>query len=346
MSLPISEQKTVGLHDYFTIELQQLKKNPVLQEHLTEDLPRIFAAIANREPTVELDKTRIDLQKLDTIDLLPLMEVANRFFSTQHEGLLNSTLLENLYTIEKRYPLEHFKTLVKRTETALTINNEPHLQMENTQGIKAVKNRIIQANEQIKKTEKQRKYAKIGLIVSVSAVVIGVVLMGVALGILTVGVAVLPAVIGGLLFATGSSGIFNIPATISHKKSELDYYQKQHTFWTYVLTFSQTEEFKEYQASLSNSVKTIDSITLLEAAALTHLKSKNLLETYQEKHLTELLCYAYSKTKEFDDFKNKYASSYHSDHDFIKFAYLESLDADTRKQTTEYEELLKKFSGG
>jgi ABC-type multidrug transport system fused ATPase/permease subunit len=350
MTTPISDQTTVGLRDYFTIELKQLKKNPEAQEHLTEELPLIIAAIANREPSVELDRTRIDLQKLDTRDLFPLMKVANRFFSTQHEGILNSSLLENLYTIEKRYSLEHFKTLVERTEAALTMSNEPNLQVENTQGIKEVKNKIIEANQKIERAEKQRKYAKIILIAGVASMAVGLGILITGMALLTGGAVLAAILVGSLIFSTGLAGAAMTPIFIS--KKHLDFVKKDHAYWTYVLTFSQTEDFQKYMASAA------DSLQFLEAAALTHLRSKNLLDRYQELRLAQLekqlgaafteqnQAFAYSKTKDFDDFKSKYATSYHSDPDFIKFAYLESLETHTRKQTTEYEELLKKFSGG
>lgn len=355
MTTPISDQTTVGLRDYFTIELKQLKKNPEAQEHLTEELPLIIAAIANREPSVDLDRTRIDLQKLDTNDLFPLMKVANRFFSTQHEGLLNSTLLENLYTIEKRYHFEHFKTLVERTEAALTISNEPYLQVENTQGIKEVKNKIIEANKNIEKAEKERKYAKIILIAGFASIAVGLgILTGMAL--LTGGAVLAVTLVGALIFGIGIAGATMSPIFIS--KSHLDFVKKDHAYWTYVLTYSQTEDFQKYKELQGDYVTATDSLEFLEAAALVHLKSKNLLDRYQELRLAQLekklgadfteqnQAFAYSKTKDFDEFKSNYAPSYHSDPDFIKFAYLESLETHTRKQTTEYEDLLKKFSGG
>ncbi|MFV0340523.1 MAG: hypothetical protein ACK5MA_07885 [Parachlamydiaceae bacterium] len=361
MTTPISDQTTVGLRDYFTIELKQLKKNPEAQEHLTEELPLIIAAIANREPSVDLDRTRIDLQKLDTNDLFPLMNVANRFFSTQHEGILNSTLLENLYTIEKRYHFERFKTLVERTEAALTISNEPYLQVENTQGIKEVKNKIIEANQNIEKAEKERKYAKIILIAGFASIAVGIgILAGMAL--LTGGAVLAVTLVGALIFGIGITGATMSPIFIP--RSHLDFVKKDHAYWTYVLTYSQTEDFQKYKELQGDYVTATDSLEFLEAAALVHLKSKNILETsydYNKPNGTRLAAlekklgadfteqnqaFAYSKTKDFDEFKSNYAPSYHSDPDFIKFAYLESLDADTRKQTTEYEELLKKFSGG
>lgn len=354
MSLDVTQPREVRLQDYFNTRLKKLKRTPGGNGYLAEELPFIFEALARNLESVEIDGARFNLSNLNRKDLIPLLKVANKFFSTQHEGLLNNTLLENLHTLEKRYDRSYLGIMIQRAEAALTMSNEPNLQVEETKGAKAVRDKILEANEKIKRDEKLRKYGKIALVASV---VIG----SIGLGIFAASLILLPAFvvpIGFMIFSIGFTGAMILPITITKDKPDAD--QKDHAYWTYILTYSQTEEFKKYK-ELQKANADTDSIDFLEAAALVHLKTQDILDNshiykpneerlealekiFGEDFIEQNEIYTYSKTIEFSDFEVQYDAEQYRDPDFVKYAYLQQLEKPSKTQTDELEVLKQKFT--
>lgn len=351
------EQGRVAFRNHFQMELKQLKKDPALNGRLTTEVCRVLAALAAERESIEVEGHEFNLSSLEQKDLLPLMKLATRLFSTKQDGILGSALLDDLYTIEKRY---HLAGIAQSAEAALTTSNEPDFKLEETQGTKAVRAKIADINVDLKKAEKHRTIAKIVTVACVASLVVGVGMMAAAATLLTGGAAA-PMAIGLTMLCFGFMGTMFAPVGIS--KIEVNANKREHTYWTYILTFSQTDEFKRYQELQRENVVNTDSLEFLEAAALVHLKNNEILTPTRrwsdyssegarlaalEKELgpdfqEQNLYYAHSKSDEFAEFMKLYDPKFYSDPDFMKFAYLKSLDHPSKTQSSKLNDLKEKF---
>lgn len=361
MSFTTSSVNSVRLNDHFKIATKELKTNPVLQEHLARELPLIIKAIAKNEKSITVDGTRFDLQNLKRKDLVRLMKVANKVFSMENYHLLDNDLLESLYKIGKTLPGYTLSSLINRTEAVLTMNHASSLEVEESAGTVAVRKKIEEASENIKKVEKTRKKAKIISIACAAGAVIGLGLFIGGVAVLTGGALVAALIIG--LTGVGFSGIAGTYyGSLAARTGGLSEAEEKHAYWTHVLTFSQTEEFQLFK-QLNEGFEGLDtdSIDFLEAAALVHLKSQGILdhiyhysplEKYRLKDLEKTLgrdfqeqskAYLFSKEEKFNKLAEQYSAPSEFDPAFIRLIYLESLDNHDRHQKTEHKQLKKTF---
>jgi hypothetical protein len=349
-------QGRVAFRDHFKMELKELKKDPALNERLTTEVCSVLAALAADKESIEVEGHEFNLSSLEQKDLFPLMKLATKLFSSKQDNILDSSLLDDLYTIEKRY---HLGGMAQRAEAALTISNEPDFKLQDTQGTKAVKAQIANTNEYLKKAEKHRTIAKILTIACVASVVVGAGILALGVTLATGGAAAFA--IGLTMLFFGVAGASIVPFGIS--KIEVNDIKQQHTYWTYILTFSQTDEFKRYQELQRENVVNTDSLKFLEAAALVHLKNNDILTptrrwsdySSEEARLSALekelgpdfqeqnLYYAHSKSDDYAEIMERYDPKFYSDPDFMKFAYLKSLNHPSKTQSSKLKELKEKF---